>query len=83
MDLLAAGISPRPTDDGLLLDTLSLETVSSFTTSSAAGFFPLAAMLLEVVWAEPEDDDEKLELERGVVSSSDGVIGWLSSWETI
>lgn len=63
MDLLAAGTSPGPTDDGLLLDTLSLETVFSFTTSSAAGSFPLAEILLEVVWGEPEDDEEKLELE--------------------
>lgn len=63
MDLLAAGISPGPTDDGLLLDTLSVETVFSFTTSSGGGSFPLAEMLLEIVWGDPGDDNEKLILE--------------------
>lgn len=63
MDLLAGGISPGPTDDGLLLDTLSLETVFSFTTFSLVGSFSLAETLMEVVWGKPEDNDEELELE--------------------
>lgn len=63
MDLLAAGISSGPTDDGLLLDTLSLETAFSFTTFSLVDSFSLAETLLEVVWGKPEDDDEELELE--------------------
>lgn len=63
MDFLEAGISSGLTDDGLLLDTFSLEKAFSFTTFSLVGSFSLAETLLEAVSRKPEDDDEEFELE--------------------